>query len=571
MLLSSALTSPSELSCYLLFVSVLSACVYVRKNTKHEVPTLQRIPWHRLSQRQKALLPLNFSESWPVYKFLGEPTALGEFDWGIHDEIVIWRENGTFIFIYKDYDKAYAKRRVFVILENVQGYNLHYMVYGEREAAIAETITFFGSLKHEASPQTVLRFHRCNHCSLSLDLSSLLPEQLAQMLDSNPTRCIDLEADFSAKQSEILATRPYPLDLLLMKGEHTFLDGGTAFVEALELRKSPFGKLIVSETSNGGMLSISNLERLLKLEYVFQTLDLSIRNTVCALLPFNAKVKTLYYRVHQANDVHPESFDSLNIPAIDITPILVFEWSFAWHTRIISFLNRVAVLGHFERLCIGVDYGSQNRERFLFDEVASVADALTAALRANQRLSCLELHQTRTCLLWGPHLRGIFECAEEHPSLREIRVQSFKLRDGSDGAEDENRVFSRRYYFDRSWLKRLLSRNRKIVVLNEFGERCSDGSTIDQLYALNDVYNGSANLVKEATDLRPLLVTKAFTERASNNFQYTALLLSQHTDVLCELVQGVDQEDGAPRRSNRLLRSKRKTEDSSRARKKSRK
>ena len=57
----------------------------------------------------------------------------------------------------------------------------------------------------------------------------------------------------------------------------------------------------------------------------------------------------------------------------------------------------------------------------------------------------------------------------------------------------------------------------------------------------------------------------ALTGSASGNFQYTALLLSQHTDVLCdEIVHGVTVEEdpvspvSIPQGSNRAHTSKRK-------------
>lgn len=97
--------------------------------------------------------------------------------------------------------------------------------------------------------------------------------------------------------------------------------------------------------------------------------------------------------------------------------------------------------------------------------------------------------------------------------------------------------------FDRSWLERLLSRNRNIEVVDAFGQRYTDGPNIDKGYALNYFYNGSARTVRESTSLRPLLVATVLAESASENFQYTALLLSHHTDVLCEFFQDTNLED----------------------------
>ena len=112
-------------------------------------------------------------------------------------------------------------------------------------------------------------------------------------------------------------------------------------------------------------------------------------------------------------------------------------------------------------------------------------------------------------------------------------------------------------------MERLLSRNRNIVVLHQSGQRCTNGSTIDRLYAVNRAYSGSANLMKASPALRPLLLAKTWTEFDLANFQRIALLLADHTDVLCEFINGVDLEDtmlpaSVPQESSRTHVSKRK-------------
>jgi hypothetical protein len=100
--------------------------------------------------------------------------------------------------------------------------------------------------------------------------------------------------------------------------------------------------------------------------------------------------------------------------------------------------------------------------------------------------------------------------------------------------------FDRQYNifrFDQSLLERLLSRNRYIEVVDFLGQRLSNGSAIDNLYALNRFYCGSTDLVKEPSPLRSLLASSALVSNASANFQRTALVLEMHTEVLCEWIQ----------------------------------
>jgi hypothetical protein len=80
-----------------------------------------------------------------------------------------------------------------------------------------------------------------------------------------------------------------------------------------------------------------------------------------------------------------------------------------------------------------------------------------------------------------------------------------------------------------SLLGRLLSRNRRTNVCDDRGNRYTN---------VNNFYNCSFDLLKEnSTSLRPLFVATALTDGTSANFQYAALLLSDHTDMLCEFLQ----------------------------------
>ncbi len=168
-------------------------------------------------------------------------------------------------------------------------------------------------------------------------------------------------------------------------------------------------------------------------------------------------------------------------------------------------------------------------------------EALIRVIHAHPELSCLDLSGTPVYLEWGPLLQSIFEALEKHPSLRTQVAQDYEL----DDEEDEGNAFVCRYNFYPSWLKQWLSRNRNIAVLDNSGNKCTDGSTIDKAYALNEFYNGSLALVNESASLRTLLVATALTRSASINFQFTALLLSQYADTLCEFVHGLDFEDAA--------------------------
>ena len=520
-------------------------------NLRNEGPLLELLRRDRLSPRQKALRPEEFLKSLPMYKFLREPSLLDEFDWKRLRRIAIWRENGSVIFISHQYFKPFWDRFAYFELRNIGNYALNCAIYGEIDVLIAETLTFFLSLKHPAGVGKlgpVLYFGSCNDRRSTFNVASLQADQLAQILDSNSTRQVDLGSFVNEKQSEVLASRPYALNLKLVGHNFAFLDYGAAFVDALEKRESSFGSLFMFCGGNRVCLSSANLQRLLKLEYVFEKLEINSPKRECALLPFSAKVNVLRYRGYTFR-MQAEDFRSLDIVPTDLSVVFTMGYEEEdWVALVTSFLNRVAQLGHLERLDLSIRCDDDDDdEPFERDVVTPVVEALVRAIRANPNLSCLVLSAADvSCLHWGPHLQSIFKAMEKHKSLRTVVVEhplGDSYWDIGELWEDEDDEFDSRYGFERFWLGQLLSRNRKIQVLDRSGKKCTDGSTIDELYALNDFYNGSVSLVKETTELRPLLVEATLTESSSKNFQYTALLLSHHMDVLCEFMHTVNIED----------------------------
>lgn len=110
---------------------------------------------------------------------------------------------------------------------------------------------------------------------------------------------------------------------------------------------------------------------------------------------------------------------------------------------------------------------------------------------------------------------------DDHEGLRTFSVKEYPLR----------------YDSNYSWLEQLLKRNRNIAVVNHSNKTITNGTSLTKLYELNRFYNTSAALVKECQPVRSWVVGTALLEGISQNLQYTALLLSHHTDVLCELLQ----------------------------------
>ena len=222
----------------------------------------------------------------------------------------------------------------------------------------------------------------------------------------------------------------------------------------------------------------------------------------------------------------------------------------------ISLLNRIADLVHFERLAFSFDYLYSEQHYYYKFDIGPVADALIRAINANPRLSCLDLSGNCFTMEWGPHLQNLLKAVEEHKSIHTLILKNYPVE------EDPSY----------SWLKRLLSRKRNVTVLDRAKKRCTDGSSVDKLYSLNRCFLESSKLVNASASIRPLLVAMALIENASQEYQHTAVLLSDHSDMLCECIQGVDLEELAvsesapavaivpaprPKRSNKRGPSKR--------------
>jgi hypothetical protein len=200
-------------------------------------------------------------------------------------------------------------------------------------------------------------------------------------------------------------------------------------------------------------------------------------------------------------------------------------------------------LGHFESL--GLSLARYGRE-FDSEKSEHVADAIIGAIIANRKLASIDLSEIHFLFYPTSFFDRILQSMEGHEGLRTVIVKAYPfvyknadyitdLRYDEDSFDDSSNEE------DFSALERLLSRNRNIVVLDKYGEVCTNGSSIDELYALNRFYNGSASSLQESTFWRAPLISTALTTGALNNFQYTALLLSNHVDMLFDYVQALDR------------------------------
>ena len=160
-----------------------------------------------------------------------------------------------------------------------------------------------------------------------------------------------------------------------------------------------------------------------------------------------------------------------------------------------------------------------------FDKTARIATALDRVISANPHLTYLALSKGHSNVDWTPHLQSIFKVMEVHHGLRTFCV---------------NIITEESFSF--SCLERLLSRKRNVKVVDSSEDTITTGTSIEKIYSLNRFFHDSASLTKVSAALRPQLVASALAESASGIFQRTALLLDQHTDMLCKFVGHMEME-----------------------------
>ena len=244
--------------------------------------------------------------------------------------------------------------------------------------------------------------------------------------------------------------------------------------------------------------SLDNLRRLFKLD-IFEKLSCSIVDDDGVLLPMSANAKALECAI-DGQLFPPTAFDSLDIVTKDLTVMIYLDFVNDKAGLLVSFFDRVATLGHFERLSLSLACREDSYCELI--EGAPIAEAL--------------IHANDFSVDWASHLKNIFKCMEVHRGLRTFTV--------SDKPPDY------------SYLEQLLSCNRNITVCGSFGRKLTNGPSIDKIYLLNRMYRGSAQLVMEPKSVRALLAAMVLVENASGNYQRTALLLSNHADALCEFI-----------------------------------
>ncbi len=457
--------------------------------------------------------------------------------------MAIWRDNGTLTYWMAHGSDDFPDEDDCTFTLSYQDGGPTLAIFGDTAEAVAQTAAYFMSLEKSTDQSSRLVIKGCHEF---FEFYSAGERCLTRMLVASPSRPIEFhDVKLSVAQTQALATSLYPVHLTF--NLCIFEDQGTAFVTALEKRKSPIGSLAFKECDPFDFL---NLKRLIKLEHKIEELALpdlhyeadeaeteTEAEKDIMLCTFAAKVIRLHCEIWTPllSDI---DWGALHINAEKLSLTLHDGVREPFPTEpVLCLLQRLAQLGHFVELKLSFafnDYRMRLHDEDLFRTALankripiSVAGELIRTALANSNLQVLDLGNLREKPWWDQHVETLLDGLKDHTELLTL-----KLEVGNDA-----------FGLDFCYLRRLLSRNRKIKVTNEKGVIYSDGSSIHELYSLNRFYRGSESLAAKPFSYRLAVGAAAMVECARNKFQRYALLCSNHTDVLYDLIQFAQEDE----------------------------
>lgn len=314
--------------------------------------------------------------------------------------------------------------------------------------------------------------------------------------------------------STALATQPYPIDLRFDCSSYSGI-----FIDHLVSRQTLFGALRLDSVR----IEDDDLSRICQRLDLFDKLQLPNIPKDFVLKVLSAPLQYISFGL--GSDGVKE------IDISDIAPKEIHLDTFYCNefptTFISSFLHRVARLGHLEGLGL----------RSLYPVPGEVVKDLIRAVAGNEKLKYLTLKSYTN--QWGPYIEDLFSSIEEHKSLRTFNIDQYP--------KDLDPSFS--------WLKKLLKRNRniKVVDIRDNEKWANENGEINQIYAFTRFCTNSETLYPESASILPSLVGTTLTQCAASNFSYATLLLTHHTDMLCQLLQNaVDSSEPSTVLSNSI-------------------
>jgi hypothetical protein len=142
-------------------------------------------------------------------------------------------------------------------------------------------------------------------------------------------------------------------------------------------------------------------------------------------------VSKLEYDIGGRNN-QPENYDSLDILAKDLNLTWYLDETRDYNKLLIPFLNRVAQLGHLERLSLSTlcNQWIIDNEFLDFIELPALTKALVGAITSNKSMAPLDFS---SYFLWtfSPQLdfKEIFQSIQKHEGLRTLLTDRYPRED----------------------------------------------------------------------------------------------------------------------------------------------
>jgi hypothetical protein len=375
-------------------------------------------------------------------------------------------------------------------------------VVGKSDEAIAETAAFLWSLDVENEFACIRTFGE------TFDFSVVSLDQLRLLFQPPPrTRPLIMTlSNISPAQSVFLARYEYPMYLEFMHNSFSsnFSDGGEAFVESLLERRSWFGNLFLEAEESDVFYRLLQVKAINTLEVKF-----SQETSQDVPLILSASAKRLKFRFH-AIPVLDVDWSTVDIVPKDLAIWLPCSKPIQCDFTV-SLLRRIAEVRNLVKLDFELYYSNC--------VPAMITEALKQAVDGNQSLMELQVRQ------------NVFECTEEWEALLKTMEHHESLR------RFVVNTYPKDIDPDYSMLKQLIKRNQYIEVIACIGGRPTDGDEVDRLYAFNHFFRNLRHLKRLPLSFLSTLVGTILINSAGNDFPRSALVIGNHTDALCELIQ----------------------------------
>jgi hypothetical protein len=473
------------------------------------------IPSHLRTPEQIARW--NIRDESPTYMLLRKPTSLEELNKNeYYHQIAIWRDNGALTYVSPGncIESPREGERYLSLRFGGGGPKLY--IVGNRDRDVAQTAAFFIKLEqptYESSSLTI------GTPGCFFDFRAAPARCFERLLEINPFRMFNFYGlTLNVEQSIVIAKSPYVMNVRF--SDCSFEDQACGFIDAMQSRNSSSDVLLFEESTG---LSDDNLKRLLQLDTMEQ-LALPCLNKEIAMLPFSAKVNHLDYEI-SSSSLQEDLLPSMDIVTSELAITIQLGSETNLSENVIAFFRRMAEFTHLVELKIlfRFKYGYPGLQESLPEGI--VQEIVRVAL-VNNNLVLLDLSDGGRHIDWAPHMETLCNGLRAHKGLRTLKVTVY----------DDNSSFGPEFTF----LRELLTENRNLTTTNENGlfywGYWQTRNIMKKIYSLNKFYRGSAGLAVEPTKERATLVATALLHRASNNFQRSALLLSDHVDVLYDLI-----------------------------------